>query len=75
MRLISFELPPGGEQPKMAGKNMRFSEENGDDGRFYNRSNLQVSPKNTPKPSLFSILLLKFTKNSVFQSSSEKNFG
>jgi len=34
-------------------KYLQFSEENGDDGRFYNRSNLQVSPKNDQKPFLF----------------------
>jgi len=34
-------------------KYLRFSEENGDDGRFYNRSNLQVSPKNDQNPFLF----------------------
>jgi len=43
---------------------LRFSEENSDDGRFYNRSNLQVSPKNNQTISLylFSILLLKINQ-------------
>jgi hypothetical protein len=34
-------------------KYLQFSEENGDDGRFYNRSNLQVPPKNAQNPFLF----------------------